>query len=366
MTFCFTQALAQINRVGVRNEWNTNIDKTSISLYEYEALTPNKAFESISNPKFYNDEKSKEYYKPETNVVVLSSGREYKAYPMDLLMFHQVINDRIGGKPIAITYCPFTDAVIAYERRFQNKGVQRELSFQPSGMIRKSNIILYDEQSESWWQQYTGKCNTGDLKGVSLKKYPVLRMTMGQYYENYKYGLVIKDTEKDSYLPYGKNPYYKYDNILTEKPIYLNYMPSERLMPMERVVSVNILKKHIIYPLEEIQQKGVINDQPMDMYIAVFYEGSSTSMLEGREIEQNSKTGSAAVYSAFQDSQLLTFSKEGDYFVDEQTKSTWNFRGYCIDGKLKNQQLRLLDFTQSFAFPELDFYSNSLIYNINW
>ncbi|WP_044201245.1 DUF3179 domain-containing (seleno)protein [Flammeovirga sp. OC4] len=359
-------ASAQINRVGVKSEWATNVDNSSISLYEYESLVPKDAFQSIDNPRFYNEESAAEEYSEESNVVVVAAGREFKAYPLDFLMYHQVINDRIGGMPIAITYCPLTDAVQVYERRFQYKGVQRELTFNPSGMIRKSNIILYDTQSESWWQQYNGKSYTGEFKGHELTKYPALRMTMKQYYENYKYGLVMKFNERDELLPYGKNPYYNYDNVLVEKPLYLNYMPNERLMPMERVVAVALLDEHVIYPLEDVKDRGVINDKPLDMYIAVFYDGASTSMLEGRAIHSNKKIGSVAVYSSFHEGQSLTFSKEGDVFKDEQTQSIWNFSGRCIEGELKGQQLKMLNFSQNFSFPALDFYPNSLIYNINW
>ncbi|KXX70189.1 hypothetical protein AVL50_15100 [Flammeovirga sp. SJP92] len=357
---------AQINRVGVKSEWATNVDNSSISLYEYEKLVPREAFQSIDNPRFYNEESAQEEYSEEANVVVVAAGREFKAYPLDFLMFHQVINDRIGGMPIAITYCPLTDAVEVYERRFQYKGVQRELTLSPSGMIRKSNIILYDEQSESWWQQYNGKSYTGAFKGHELVKYPSLRITMGQYYENYKYGLVMKFNERDELLPYGKNPYYRYDNVLVEKPLYLNYMPSERLMPMERIVAVELLNDHVIYPLEDVQKRGVINDKPLDMYIAVFYDNASTSMLEGRDIKSNKKIGSVAVYSTFHDGQSLTFTKEGNLFKDEKTQSVWNFSGRCIEGEMKGQQLKMLNFSQNFSFPELDFYPNSLIYNINW
>ncbi|WP_169656715.1 DUF3179 domain-containing (seleno)protein [Flammeovirga aprica] len=359
-------ASAQINRVGVKSEWTTNVDNSSISLYEYENLVPKDAFQSIDHPRFYNEENAKEEYKEEANVVVVAAGREFKAYPLDFLMFHQVINDRIGGMPIAITYCPLTDAVEVYERRFQYKGVQRELTLHPSGMIRKSNIILYDQQSESWWQQYNGKSYTGEFKGHELVKYPVLRMTMGQYFDNYRYGLVMKFNERDELLPYGKNPYYNYDNVLVEKPLHLNYMPSERLMPMERIVAVKLLDEHVIYPLEDVQERGVINDKPLDMYIAVFYSGASTSMLAGRDIHTNKKIGSVAVYSSFHEGQSLSFSKEGEVFRDDQTQSVWNFSGRCIEGKLKGQQLKMLKFSQNFSFPELDFYPNSLIYNINW
>ncbi|MBB6459990.1 DUF3179 domain-containing (seleno)protein [Flammeovirga kamogawensis] len=360
------QSHAQVSRVGVKENWSTDLSRTTISLYEFEALTPRSAFQSIDNPRFYNEETSKEYYDANENVVVVSAGREYKAYPLEFLIFHQVINDRIGGVPIAVTYCPFTDAVIVYERRFTHRGVQRELLLKPSGMIRKSNIVLYDQQTESWWQQYNGTAKVGHFLGTELKQVCSLRMTMKDFYENCKYGLVIKDNVKDELLPYGINPYYKYDNVLTEKPLYLNYMPSEKLMPMETVLLVDLRGNNIIYPLEDLQQRKVLNDLPMDMYVVVFYEANSTSMLGGREIKTNDKQGSMAAYSSFHDGRLLTFSSEGNHFIDEQTKSIWNFNGLCIDGSLKGQQLKQLMSKQSFAFVALDFYRNSLIYNINW
>ncbi|ANQ49491.1 DUF3179 domain-containing protein [Flammeovirga yaeyamensis] len=357
---------AQVNRVGVKNEWTTDLNKTNFNLWQYQALTPRDAFKAINRPKFYNEERAKENYKGDENVVVVSQGREHKAYPMEFLMFHQVINDRIGGMPIAITYCPLTDAVKVYERRFEKNGFQRELVFAPSGMIRMSNIILYDEQSESWWQQYTGKCETGELRNQQLVERGCIRMTLNQFYENCKYGLVLRFDEKDELLPYGINPYYKYDNVLTEKPLYLNHMPNERLMPMERIVTLYLRGDRMIYPLEEVRKKKVINDTPKDMYVTIFYIDGSKSMLEEREIKQSKVIGSAVAYSALYDGVWLTFSYKNGYYIDEQSQSEWNMMGECIKGHFKGGKLTPISTSQSFAFPELEFYSNSLIYSINW
>ncbi|NLR91126.1 DUF3179 domain-containing (seleno)protein [Flammeovirga agarivorans] len=357
---------AQVNRVGVNSEWSTDINKANFKLWEYESLVPKDAFKAIDYPRFYNEERAQEKYNPNENVVVVSKGREHKAYPMEILMFHQVINDRIGGMPIAITYCPLSDAVKVFERRFEHKGVQRELEFSPSGMIRMSNIILYDRQTESWWQQYNGKSDTGFFRNKVLTERMAVRMTMQQFYDNCKYGLVLRDDEKDALLPYGVNPYYKYDNVLVEKPLYLNHMPSERLMPMERILTVNLRGKHMVYPMEEVKKHKVINDTPLDMYVAIFYMEGSTSMLGDRDIKSAKDIGSAVAYSAFYDGQWLTFSKEGDLFVDDRTSSKWNFMGKCVEGSYEGGQLETILSTESFAFPELEFYTNSLIYSINW
>ncbi|WP_158021903.1 DUF3179 domain-containing (seleno)protein [Flammeovirga pacifica] len=364
---CITLGLnAQVNRVGVNDEWNTDLENTNFNLWQYQALTPRDAFKAINHPKFYNEERAKDFYKGNENVVVVSQGREHKAYPMEFLMFHQVINDRIGGMPIAITYCPLTDAIKVFERRFERNGVQRELVFAPSGMVRMSNVVLYDEQSESWWQQYTGKCETGELRNQQLTERDCIRMTMNQFYDNCKYGLVLRFDEKDDLLPYGINPYYKYDNILTEKPLFLNHMPDERMMPMERVITLNLRGDHMIYPLEEIRKKKVINDTPNDMYITIFYVDGSKSMLDQREINQSKVIGSAVAFSSLYDGVWLSFSKKDGLYIDEQSQSKWNVMGECVDGHFKGGHLTPIHTTQSFAFPELEFYSKSLIYSINW
>ncbi|MEH0157608.1 DUF3179 domain-containing protein [Limibacter armeniacum] len=357
---------AQRSRVGVYPDWETNKHLSLANEYEFEAYTPKNAFKSIDYPTFINNEQAKKSYDFNEVAVIVSVGREHKAYPLSMLLYHPVINDRIGGKAIAVTYCPLTDAVNVWRRDFVHKGMPREIDFSVSGLLRNSNTVLYDRVSESWWQQFTGKAMVGEFAGISLEPISSIRMTMGDFWNAYPYGLAVSPKAKDPVIPYGTTPYYKYDQAFREKPLFLRHMPDSPLMAMERVVGIEIIGKHIVYPFSEIEKMGALNDKPMDMFVTIFYQEGVKSALDEKDISKSKSIGAIAAYSAFQSGQLLTFKKEGKLFKDEETGSLWRFDGTCIDGALKGEKLKPLKSQNSFAFAQMVFYPKSLIYNINW
>lgn len=358
---------AQRNRTGVDADWETDMSKKNkVTEYEFEAYMPKQSFKTINFPSFVNNERAKQSYKPEEAAVVVSVGNEHKAYSLDLLMYHPVINDRIGGIPIAVTYCPLTDAVNVWKRSFMYRNMVREVDFKVSGLLRNSNTVLYDRFTESWWQQFTGTAMIGEFAGVQLERVYSLRMTMKQFWDSHRYGLTINPNVKQPDLPYGISPYYKYDQTYREKPIFLRKTPQSTLMAMERVVGVEIMDKHIVYPYEEVRKAGVLNDKPLDMYVVVFWQEGITSALDTKTILEGKPVGSLAVYSSFVDGRLLTFIKEGMVYRDEETSSVWTFEGACIEGELKGQQLKPLNFVSSFSFAQTVFYPDNLIYSVNW
>ena len=103
-------------------------------------------------------------------VIYLEINNESKIYPIRVLTWHEIVNDEVGGVPVSVTYCPLCNASIVFDRRFED----RILDFGTSGRLRKSDLIMYDRQTETWWQQFTGEGIVGELAGKKLKKIPAL------------------------------------------------------------------------------------------------------------------------------------------------------------------------------------------------
>ncbi|PWJ41870.1 DUF3179 domain-containing (seleno)protein [Sediminitomix flava] len=360
---------AQKDKVRATSYWETNKNKTKVNLSEYSAFVKRDAFKPINYPSFYFRRLAVEYnpYELHDAVVVVSYGGQTKAYPYSALLYHQVINDRLGGIPILVSYCPISDALTVFQRNTNGDRYERELDFKVSGMLRRGNTVLYDKQTETWWQQYTGKALTGDLIGTELKQIPSEVMSLKDFFKLYDWGMLMTEHELDPLLAYGQTPYYKYDDLYKVKPLLYDGPIDGRLMAMQRVLCIKIFDGHFLLPQEEVRKQGVLNLEPKDKFITIFYKEGVKSMLDEQVIAEGAEVGSFNVFSSFHDGQHLTFVKaEKGHFMDQETQSIWNFRGQCVKGDLHGQQLKKMEFKSSFAFAPLAFYPNCEVEHLNW
>ena len=106
---------------------------------------------------------------PETPVLGVSIDGDARAYPIPILEYHQIVNDTIGGVPIAVTYDPLTGAPLAWKRSAGG----RTLRFGVSGLLYNSGFLLYDHETESLWSQFEGRAITGALAGKTLDPVPL-------------------------------------------------------------------------------------------------------------------------------------------------------------------------------------------------
>src|SRR5262249_62372242 len=122
--------------------------------------------------------------------------------------WHEIVNDTVGGVPVAVTYCPLCNSAIAYDRR----GVGRVLSFGTSGRLFDSNLVMYDRQTQSLWVQFTGQAVARVLTGPPLTPYPMQTVAWGAWRAAHPRGWGLsRDTGYTR--PYRPNPYPRYGNI---------------------------------------------------------------------------------------------------------------------------------------------------------
>jgi hypothetical protein len=234
-----TSALADPARW--RAEWpKTDFTKTAVDFASIISGGPPKdGIPSIDNPKFETLTGGKATgwsadIGDTEAVISLALDGDARAYPLRVLMWHEIVNDTVGGRPVAVTYCPLCNAALVFERMLGG----RVLDFGTTGKLRNSDLVMYDRQTESWWQQFTGEAIVGALRGSELKLVPSRLESFDRFRARYPDGKVLVPNDP-SKRNYGANPYVRYDEIGSVPFLYRGDFP-EGIQPMERVVAVEV------------------------------------------------------------------------------------------------------------------------------
>lgn len=360
-------SLAQLqNPRNISYHWQTDTTKRNVPLSEFKVAVPKGAFPVLNNPKFLGARQGRQAYFRHEPVISVAINGKAKAYPLNVLTVHEISNDTLAGRPILVTYCPLCNASVVYDRRLNHKGQERLLSFGVSGMLRHSDMVMYDTQTETWWQQLMGEALVGELAGEELKVIPSLVISVEEFFQRYPEGQILSP-ETGIAGGYGQNPYVGYDHPqgLPYESFIDKDKVDKRLPPMERVVDVESQGKRKVYPFSVIAKRGVINDTFNGKHIVVFYKSGTVSVLDEKEISKSRDVGSATLFNAVLDGQRLTFEKKGNVFKDKQTGSAWDITGRSVEGPFKGRQLRMEPHSNHLAFAWLAFYPDSEIYQGN-
>lgn len=164
-------------------------------------------------------------------VVSVEIGGEARAYPLRILIWHQIVNDRIAGVPVVVTFCPLCDVALVFDRRVGT----RTLEFGSTGLLRYADLIMYDRQTESWWQQYEGRSIVGTLAGERLQPVPARLESVRRFAERFPHGRVLVPADP-TFRPYGRNPYTHYDSM--PSPLLYDGPLPDGIEPLARVVAV--------------------------------------------------------------------------------------------------------------------------------
>ena len=342
-------------------QFDTDLSKHSIDLAELRSGGPPKdGIPSIDAPSFVAPSAASDWIAPQEPVIALAHNGEAKAYPLQILTFHEIVNDRIGGTPVAVTFCPLCYAAIVFERRLDGEPV----AFGTSGMLRNSDLVMYDRKTETLWQQLTGKAIVGDRTGAKLDQLPAQIVSFQQFQENYPSGQVLsRETGHDR--PYGRNPYAGYDDI-DKKPFLYDGPSDGRLPPMEKVVTVSLGDAHKAYPHSKTKAENVVNDQVGGRPVAVFHAPGAVSALDASSIANSKEVGSTGVFDRRVEGRTLTFRYAGDgRFTDAQTGSTWTITGRAIDGELEGTTLTSIAHGNHFAFAWFAFRPETDVYGVS-
>jgi len=334
----------------------TNYKKASVDISEImTGGPPRDGIPSINFPQFIDIEAASEWLKDPEPVISLQHKGVVKAYPLQILMYHEIANDEIAGDPVAVTFCPLCNASIVFERALGEGDSRVVLDFGTTGRLRKSDLVMYDRQTESWWQQFTGKGIIGDYTDTELVRLPSQIISFGEFRKAFPDAEVL--SKETGYLRfYGQNPYGGYDDI-NNNPFLFRGEIDSRLPAMERVLSIRSESNTQLVPLSKLRDIPVANLTVDDQSVVVFAATMAASALDKSEIATSRAVPAAAAFRASSSmaDEALTFVLKEGVIEDEQTGSRWNAFGLSTSGKLKGSQLEQLDDGVHFAFAWLAF-----------
>lgn len=342
-----------------QKDWpKTDFSQATIAFEDIVEGGPGKdGIQSIDEPTFVDISQASEWLDDREPVVVFTHERESRAYPLQILMYHEMVNDNVVGLPICVTYCPLCNAAMIFSRRYQH----RELEFGVSGKVYNSNMVMYDRQTESWWLQFTGEGVVGEYSGATLELLPSQLVSFSQFQQAYPQGEVLSRPNGFN-LKYGINPYMHYDSRYLPIAWFFRKPFDDRLPAMQRVLGLALNKQAVAFPLTDLKQSALLQIDVANEPVLIISKAGMASAVDKKLIKESKDVLAAVAFSRKHDKQQLDFELIGNKIVDKQTNSTWNMFGQAVEGVLKGARLKQLDRGVYFSFVWLDFYPQSSIY----
>ena len=274
---------AQADPAFWKNEWpETDFSRTAVANWS-EIISggpPKDGIPALSDPQFVRAGEKSGIVGREPVITVEIEGASPRAYPIRYLTWHEIVNDTVGGVPVAVTFCPLCNSALTFDRRVKG----RVLSFGVSGKLRNSDMVMYDRETQSWWQQALGQGIVGEMTGVELTQVASWMESWDQFKARNPDGLVM--ARPTFSRPYGDNPYIRYDSA--KRPfLYSGEVPPHGIEPLSRVVRVGSRA----WPMERLSKAGEIREAGM----VISWTAGQASALDAGRIGQGRDVGSIRV-----------------------------------------------------------------------
>lgn len=303
---------------------------------------PPDGIPSIDNPKFVSIAEADKFLQDADQVVGVNINGDIRAYPLQILVWHEIVNDNVGGTPVAITYCP-----LCFTNQVFNRTVDgRTVEFGTSGKLYNSNLVMYDRSSNSLWSQALGEGIVGKYAGIKLDRIPFDVAYWREWKQLYPDTKVLsRDT--GSTRPYGADPYGDY--YTNNDVLFPVSNHDDRLGLKEIIVGLENGGQIKAYKLQQIEDTKVINDVINGKSVALFslhpfmvrvFDGT----LAGQKLD-------------------FQYDKNSSKIIDKQTGSEWNFDGIATMGPMKGKHLTRLPFDEGFWFEWVAFHPETALYS---
>ena len=332
----------------------------------------------------------------EEPVIAVSLGGESRAYPLQILTWHEIANDTLGGVPVAVTFCPLCNSALAFDRRVPlteaalgevraltpelvttdpDEAFRRayrsqtadadlaaglEVTFGVSGLLYNANLLMFDSESRTLWSQLVGEGAVGALTGTALLRYPAQIVSFADFRRAFP-GASVLSRETGFNRNYGANPYVGYDRADTP-PFLFSGETDGRLPPKARVVTLERGGEVAAYPFDTLANVGVVNDEVGGEPLAFLWQPGTRSALDASTIAEGEDVGAVGVFSRTLDGATLTFSRDGTVFKDEETGSSWNLLGQAVAGELAGERLVSVPHDNTLWFAWAAFRPDTRIY----
>jgi hypothetical protein len=329
---------------------------------DIQTVIPKDGIPAIDEPRF-DAASDIDWLADEEPVVALEVEGDARAYPLQILTWHEIVNDTVGGVPVAVTFCPLCNTAIAFERPVVSGDVT---TFGTSGKLINSNLLMYDRATESLWPQVTGVALTGQLKGMELRRIPAQIVSWAQFHTSFPDAPVLnRDTGHSR--QYGTNPYPGYDDV-DRPPFLFEGEVDGRLAAVERILGVEAGGEAVAFPyltLQEIAIDGVaaVDAEVGDHPVVVLWRSGTASALDSSDIASSKDVGSSAAFSRRLGARTLSFTIDGRRILDRETETTWSIFGRGESGPLSGEVLEPVDTTDSFWFDWAAFHPDTDVWD---
>ncbi|MFB6294824.1 MAG: DUF3179 domain-containing protein [Candidatus Nanohaloarchaea archaeon] len=323
--------------------YNVTDDGTKYTIHPSELVQgcPGKdCIPSIDNPQFQRAQEAT-WLDDRDLVIGVETNGEAKAYPFRILNVHEIVNDRVGGKPVAVTYCPLCRSALVYSRVINGDTVE----FGVSGKLYNANLVMYDRKTETYWSQIQGEAIVGPLVPHELDLvHSVITDWEGWRQAHPDTKVLSRDTGIYPKSQYGSNPYtgfqssgrvgFGVDNV------------DDRLHSKEIVYGVAVGGNATAYVKSDVKQQDVINDRVGDVPVLVV---------------EDQESGAIRVFDRRIEGDTLTFAVENGTLVDGDG-NTWSFDGTAQEGPYRGESLEQLNSHGFFWFAWSSFHPETTIY----
>jgi len=301
----------------------------------------------LDAPVFADVAESIDQLEPAESVVALEINGDARAYPVRVLIWHEIVNDTVGGIPVSVTYCPLCNSAVSYHRAV--RGV--ETTFGTSGSLYASALVMYDRLTESLWTHFDGRAIVGVLAGDQLESIASPLMSWREFVEAYPTGKVLDWTETGFERDYGRNPYEGYDNPDTD-PFLFRGVVDDRERAKQRVVGISIDEVSVAYTMKMVAsgERSVTPATVGGQDLVILWQTGQSSALDDSRIGGGDDVGSVGVFVPVIDGARVTLTADGDSFVDEETASRWNIAGIATEGPLEGSRLDRVEHLDTFWF----------------
>jgi hypothetical protein len=329
----------EVSRISSGDEWATDFSRAGVPLSEIVSGGPPKdGIPSIDRPRFESASEADEWLDDADPVIVVEHGSEVKGYPLGILIWHEIVNDEVGERPVTVTFCPLCNTALVFDRRLGG----HVLDFGTTGRLRHSDLVMYDRQTETWWQQAVGEAIIGELVGQRLTFVPANTLGWAEVRQLYpRIRMLSRETGHPSYRlagRYGQNPYEGYDSRSGPYPRFFSGDRDRGLPALERVAALDIGRGWAA-PFSELERSWVANGEVEGLPFVVFWAPGAASALDRRDIGRSRDVGQTAAFDRRLGGRLLTFEFSGGEIMDRETGSTWNLAGTATAGPAAGQRL---------------------------
>jgi Protein of unknown function (DUF3179) len=271
---------------------STDFARHSVPLGEFSSGGPGKdGIPAIDAPRFVAASEA-DFLEAREPVVQLELNGDARAYPLQILIWHEIVNDTVGGMPVTVTFCPLCNTTIVFDRRLDG----RVLDFGTTGNLRNSDLVMYDRQTQSWWQQFGGEAVVGELTEKKLRQLPASIVAWEDFRRAHPEGRVLsRDTGFSR--SYGENPYSGYDSVDTPPFFPVENLDDDRLPPKERVVFIERGGEQVVVPFSALTEAKTIEVEVGGEELEVTWRPGTRSALDSGVIASARDVGTALVRS---------------------------------------------------------------------